>query len=106
MIIGNTYVLRGSTPTTPLLDDSGNRVNPDPTLITFRSVNFTGNPDAIVDLPTNSRRPIGSLTQRGFAVRVVHVRGDHRKPDLDRRADAGRDVNQSRNRTAGRRTWR
>jgi len=73
MTIGNTYVLRGSTPTTPLLDDSGNRVNPDPTLITFQSVNFTGNPDALVDLPTNTRRPIGSLTQRGFAVRVVHV---------------------------------
>jgi hypothetical protein len=73
MTLGNTYVLRGSTVGTPLVDDSGNRLDPDPTTVTFQSVNFTGNPDAIVDLPANSRRPIGSLTQRGFAVRVVHV---------------------------------
>jgi hypothetical protein len=73
MTLGNTYVLRASTATTPLADDSGNRIDPDPTMVTFKSGNFTGDPDTIVDLPTNSRRPIGSLTQRGFAVRVVQV---------------------------------
>jgi hypothetical protein len=73
MTVGNTYLFRGSTPLTQLVDPSGNAVNPNPTLISFQSLNFTGNPDAIVDLPTNSRRPIGSLTQRGFAVRVVQI---------------------------------
>jgi hypothetical protein len=73
MTIGNTYLFRASTAGTQLVDDSGNAINPNPTEISFRSINFTGNPDAIVDLPTNTKRAIGSLSQRGFVVQLVHV---------------------------------
>jgi len=73
MTLGNTYQLQVSTPLGPLVDASNNPLDPDPTRINFRAINFPGNPDAIVDLPTNIRRPIGSLTERGFAVRVVQV---------------------------------
>jgi hypothetical protein len=75
MTLGTTYELRASTDLTPLLDGAGRLIDPDPTRITFRAVNYTANPDTIVVLPTDTKRAIGSLTQRGFKGRIAAISG-------------------------------
>jgi len=74
MTIGTTYRLTFSTPTTPIVDANNNPLAP-PNSVDITAVDLgpAANPEAVVALPTNTKRAIGSLTQRGFAVRVVQV---------------------------------
>jgi hypothetical protein len=74
MTPGTIYQLTVSTALQPLVDANNNRLDPDPTRINFTAVDLlAANPDDVVQLPTNTMKPVGSLTERGFAVRVVQV---------------------------------
>jgi Ig-like domain-containing protein/Big-like domain-containing protein len=73
MTLDTVYELRASTDLTPLLDGSGNVINPDPTRISFRAQNYSGNPDSLIVLPTNTKRALGSLTARGMSGRMVQI---------------------------------
>lgn len=82
MTLGTTYQLTLSTPLTQLVDASGNAIDPNPTRINFRAINFTGDPETLITLPTNTKRPLGSLTQRGMAGRMIQVGTTIRPPLL------------------------
>jgi hypothetical protein len=55
------------------LDGAGNVINPDPTRISFRAQNYSGNPDTLIVLPTNTKRAIGSLAERGMKGRLIQI---------------------------------
>jgi hypothetical protein len=73
MTLDTIYQLTLSTVSTTLTDPSGNPVNPDPTIVTFRAQNYPGNADTLITLPTNTKLAPGALTERGIDVRFVQV---------------------------------
>jgi hypothetical protein len=75
MTLGTTYELIASNTEggTSLLDGSGNLIDPDPTRITFRALNYSGNPDTLIALPTDTKRALGSLTERGMKGRLIQI---------------------------------
>jgi hypothetical protein len=75
MTLGTVYELTASTQFQQLLDTSGNAIDPDPTRISFRAQNYDGNVETLVNVPVAGKRPLGSLTERGFKGRLVHIAG-------------------------------
>lgn len=73
MTLGNTYTLRVSNDDFPIADAYNNALNPHPTFVTFRAQNFSGNVETLLTLGTEGMLPVGSLTDRGFAGRIVQV---------------------------------
>jgi hypothetical protein len=73
MALGSVYELTASTQFQQLVDASGNPIDPDPTKITFRAQNFSGNVDTLVELPTNTKLALGALTERGMKGRMVQI---------------------------------
>jgi hypothetical protein len=72
MTPGTLYELTASTTFTQVTDPAGNPLDPDPTKVKFRAIqSFTGNLDATPVLPTNTKLPLGSLTDRGFNGHMV-----------------------------------
>lgn len=78
--LGNLYQLRISTDSTLVTDFAGNSLDPTPTLVTFRSITYSGNPETLRALPTDTLRPIGSLTARGLAGRMVRISANFSPP--------------------------
>jgi hypothetical protein len=73
MTLGTVYQLTASTQFQQLVDANNNPIDPDPTVITFRAQNFAGNPDTLVELPTNTKLALGSLTERGMNARLIQI---------------------------------
>jgi hypothetical protein len=71
LTLGATYVytaLDGS-----VLDLAGNPIDNTRNTASFRAQFYDGNLDTLRDLPTAGMRPLGSLTNRGFDLRLVQV---------------------------------
>ena len=84
MTLGNIYRLRVSTASlggTQIQDGTGNLIDPDPTLVDFRAQSFPGDANNLLQLPTTGMLPVGSLTDRGFAGRLVQLNVTPTKPN-------------------------
>lgn len=79
LVAGTTYTLTTTATEDGIggflgpIDPSGNPVNPNPTMTMFVAQNYTGDPNALREVPTNTKRPLGSLPLRGFDGRMVQI---------------------------------
>ncbi|MCI0746769.1 MAG: immunoglobulin domain-containing protein [Verrucomicrobia subdivision 3 bacterium] len=78
LTIGNTYTLIATAFDnggifSGAVDRSLNPVDPNPASAQFVSQNYPGDPNALVFVPTNTKRSLGSLTERGFDGRMVQI---------------------------------
>jgi hypothetical protein len=73
MMFGSTYTLKISTDITPIVDGNLNNLDPNPTIVTFVSQNYSGDVNTLATLPTSGMLPVSALTDRGFAGRLVQV---------------------------------
>jgi hypothetical protein len=79
MTLGTTYTITATaTEDAPgifsgVTDPAGNPVDPNPATASFVAQNYPGDPNTLAQLPTNTKRALGSLTDRGFNGRMVQV---------------------------------
>jgi hypothetical protein len=77
LVAGNTYTLSVVANDDQMggfigaIDPSGNPIDPNPAMKSFVSQNYPGDPNGLRELPTNTKRALGSLPLRGFDGRMV-----------------------------------
>jgi hypothetical protein len=79
LTLGALYTFTASA---AVADLSGNPLDPNRRSVSFRAQYYDGNPDTLRTVPTAGVLPLGSLTERGFDLRVIQIATNEIAPAL------------------------